>query len=144
MKQLIFNIFILAISISLSSCNNEAKTNEKETSVSETVNPNTIQVIYFHGNIRCTTCVSVDEATHKYLDKAFSDELKTGKIIFKTINIDENEREDLIQKYEIYGQTMLFIKGDKVINKTDDAFKYASTNPEKWKQIVKNQILELN
>ena len=102
-----------------------------------------IQVIYFHGNIRCKTCVSVDETTHKYLDKAFSDKIKTEKIIFKTINIDENEQEDLIQKYEIYGQTMLFIKGSKVINKTDDAFKYASTNPEKWKQIVKTQILEL-
>lgn len=145
MNKIFIILIALVIGFSISSCNGN-ENSEKKTDTQNTehnIGENTILVYYFHGSIRCHTCVSVDEDTHKYLKEMFSDKINNGKIIFKSINIDENEKPDLIKKYEIYGQTLLFIKGDKVINKTDEAFQYVTTKPEKWEQIVETTITEL-
>lgn len=142
----IFIVGALFISISLLfACNNNQGNNadKQKVTASEDVSldAGTIQVYYFHGSIRCETCVSVDENTHQYLKELFPDSMESGDIIFKSINIDKNERPDLVEKYQIYGQTLLFIMGDTVVDKTDDAFLYVTTNPEKWKQIVKDNII---
>lgn len=144
MKNVFFAISLITIGLAITSCNNP-KTGENTVAetVHEAIDSNTIQVYYFHGSIRCHTCVSVGDSTAHYLETLFPEELGSEKIIFKTINIDKNEREDLITKYEIYGQTMLFIKGDKVLNETEDAFKYVTTSPEKWKATVENSIISL-
>jgi hypothetical protein len=43
----------------------------------------------------------------------------------------------LIEKYKVGGQTLLIIKGDKVVNITNDAFMNARTNPDKLKAKIK-------
>jgi hypothetical protein len=144
MKRIIFGLSILAILFSVYSCNSQDTNKLKETNiVNDTISSNIIQVYYFHGSIRCHTCDSVDENTHQYLKEFFLDKIEKGEIIYKSINIDENEREDLINKYEIYGQTLLFIKGEKVINETENAFQYVTTDAEKWKKIVEDRIFDL-
>ena len=45
-----------------------------------------------------------------------------------------------MKKYEVWGQTLLFIKGKKVINKTNEAFMYVTTDPEKWMTTVKETV----
>jgi len=147
MKQIIFSIIVIAILFSVNACNNSSQSeNAKNDSLATTVDSisaNTIQVYYFHGSIRCHTCVSVEENTHQYLKDLFPQKIDEGDIIFKSINIDENERPDLVKKYQIYAQTLLFIKGDKVIDETEDAFQYVTTAPDKWKQIVEDVVFDL-
>jgi hypothetical protein len=148
MKQLIFGFSIIATLFFISSCNNQVENKVKKEVetvdiVEDTISSNTILVYYFHGSIRCHTCISVDEKTHEYLEYLFPQMMQNKEIIFKSINIDEDERPDLLEKYEIYGQTLLFIKGETVINETDDAFQYVITNPEKWQQIVEDRIFDL-
>ena len=144
MKKIIFGISILALFIFVSSCNTGIENKQENAEITvDTVSSNTILVYYFHGSIRCKTCVSVDEKTQSNLEYLFPQMMQNKEIIFKSINIDENERPDLVKKYEIYGQTLLFIKGDRVINETDGAFMYVLTNPEKWEQIVEDRIFEL-
>ena len=147
MKNVLFTT-VLITALMVSACNNsEIKNTERNntslTITNDSITANTIQVYYFHGSIRCHTCVSVDENTFQYLKEFFPKKLATNELIFKSINIDKNEREDLIKKYEIYGQTLLFIKGDTVIDKTDEAFQYVTTNSEKWKQLVKATVNKL-
>ena len=134
------------MSMLLACGNSVAKNTDKQDTVSvekDSIPENTIQVYYFHGSIRCHTCVAVDENTHRYLKELFPEKVEKGEIIFQSINIDENERPDLVKKYQIYGQTLLFIRGGTVIDVTDDAFKYVTTNPEKWKKIVEDRIYDL-
>jgi len=140
MKQIIYSIIAIAILFSVNACNDssqseKAKSDTLATAI-DSIDANTIQVYYFHGSIRCHTCVSVDENTHQYLKDLFPQKIDEGDIIFKSINIDKNEQPDLVEKYQIYAQTLLFIKGDKVIDETEDAFKYVTTNPKKWKNLV--------
>ncbi len=140
------SLIFIALSI-FSACQNTESKDSKEQNIvtvdNDSISINTILVYYFHGSIRCHTCVSVDEDTHQYIKDLFPVKLDKGNIIFKSINIDENESPDLIEKYQIYGQTLLFIKGDKIIDLTEDAFKYVTTSPEKWKQIVDDNLIDL-
>jgi len=148
------NLFLFIIMFSSIACQQNKKDDkqtindkivkEKQTSSENKIDANTIQVLYFHSSIRCTTCVSVDEDTQKYLSELFPDKMKQGKIVYKSLNIDKDERKDLIKKFEIYGQRLLFIRGDKVLDKTDEAFQYVTTQPEKWQHIVKQSIKTLN
>ncbi len=119
-----------------------ASTHEN-TSVNNTRDTSTIYVYYFHGSIRCHTCVSVDEDTHKYLKQFYPEMFDNGKMAFQSLNADEDERLDLIKKYKIWGQTLLFIKGNKVVDMTEDAFMYVTTDPDKWKNIVKENMDKL-
>ena len=147
MRKILSISFLLLALIILVSCGNSKNSNSgKERSVivgKDTVSANAIRVYYFHGSIRCHTCVSVDEDTHQYLKELFPMQMERGEIVFRSINVDDNERPDLVKKYQIYGQTMLFVKGDKVVNLTDKAFQYVTTNPVKWRQIVKENIFNL-
>ncbi len=145
-KILLISLVIVTMSMLFACGNSESKNTDKQNVASvekDSITANTIQVYYFHGSIRCHTCVSVDENTHQYLKELYPVKMDKGDIIFKSINIDKNERPDLVEKYQIYGQTLLFIKGDKVINMTDDAFKYVITNPEKWKQLVDDTMTDI-
>ena len=145
MKHLIIVIIIGIFSVT--ACNTEETNSSDLASQAKldttSIDKNTVLVYYFHGSIRCHTCVSVDENTLQYLKEFFPKQLAKNELIFKSINIDKNEREDLINKYEIYGQSLLFIKGDQVIDKTEDAFQYVTTNPEKWKQLVETTVNKL-
>ena len=147
MNRIIY-LSLIFITLSLfSACNSSENKETKEQDIvtveNDSISANTILVYYFHGSIRCHTCVSVDENTHQYIKDLFPAKLDKGDIVFKSINIDENERPDLIEKYQIYGQTLLFIKGDKIIDLTEDAFKYVTTSPEKWKQAVDDNLIDL-
>ncbi len=147
MKKIKYLSIIFIVFSLLSACNNSENKEIQEknivTTLNDSITENTIQVYYFHGSIRCHTCVSVDENTHQYIEDLFPVKFDKGDIVFKSINIDKSECPDLIEKYQIYGQTLLFIKADKVIDLTEDAFKYVTTNPEKWKQIVDDNLIDL-
>ncbi len=146
MKKVLFLTASFLVFTLFFACNGTQKkehSNENRGAKQINVQPGAVEVYYFHGSIRCETCVAVDEHTHQYLIDLFPDKMKSGDIVFQSINIDENERPDLIKKYQIYGQTLLVIKGDKVIDLTDKAFQYVTTNPEKWKRIVKETVQKL-
>lgn len=154
MRNYLIGMITVLISFVVISCNGENKSDTNSTglvkandSINERNNSNadsdTIYVYYFHGSIRCKTCVSVDENTHRYLQEFYSDKFKNGTMVFQSLNADKDERLDLIKKYKIWGQTLLFIKGDKIVDVTEDAFMYVTTDPDKWKYIVKENMDKL-
>ncbi len=133
---------LLLITTLFSSCQNGQQSGDsKDAGVKP--DDSSIHVYYFHSSIRCETCIAVDEHTHQYLRELFPEEMKKGEITFRSINIDKDDAGALVHKYQIYGQTMLFVKGDEVINMTDEAFQYVLTRPEKWRQMVEETINSL-
>ena len=102
-----------------------------------------IYVYYFHTNIRCETCVQVDNNTHRYLKELFPKELKVGNLVFKSINIENKDYQALVAKYKIWGQTLIFVKGDSAIDRTNDAFMNVSSDSSKWRSMVYKQVESL-
>lgn len=103
MKQ--FSILsLLTISLFLFSCTGKAQNKTSENQVKK----NSIEVIDFHSTNRCMTCKAIEANTKYTLDMYFADELKSGKITFKIVNVDKEENEKFAEKFEASG-TALFL-----------------------------------
>jgi hypothetical protein len=121
MKTIEF-ITVLVISLILTSCNGQNKSNDNflDESVSK------IEVLDFHSTHRCMTCNAIEANTKYTLNTYFSKELKENKITFQVINVDEKENEKIAEKFEASGTSLILnvIKNGKEtqINLTDFAF----------------------
>ncbi len=93
------------------------------------------KVYYFHSTHRCVTCQAVEKVTRESLNELYGD-----KISFQSVNNDENANEALMRKFRIKGQTLLIVKGTKMVNLTNEAFMNARSNPDKLKAKIKTTI----
>jgi glutaredoxin len=67
-----------------------------------------IQLYLFHGTNRCYSCITAGEYAKKTLEQNFSQEIKSGKIDFREINVDLSENKEVAAKFKATG-TSLFI-----------------------------------
>lgn len=119
-------------------CNSAARTATAPFSASsqQTCNEaSAVEVVYFHATRRCTTCMAVEEITKEVLKENFE-----SKVTFTSIDREKDSKNKLLKKHKISGQTLLIVKGEKVINLTNDAFMYARSNPDKFKEKLKLTI----
>lgn len=77
---------------------------EKETAESVSNLDNHIEVIYFHGNMRCLSCRAIEKFAKETVDSLFTDEKKAGKVIFKVVDVSENEA--LADSYQTTGSSL--------------------------------------
>ncbi len=129
----VFSILFVMI-LSLSFC--QAQESEKmESKAGEAIN-----VYYFHFTHRCETCKAVESVSKAALEELYPEKMKEGQITFQAVNLDESENDALAKELEVSGQTLLFVKGDKQVNLTNDGFMYARTKPEKLKEEIQETI----
>lgn len=106
----------------------------------------TITIFYFHGSRRCVTCLSIEKYTKEILQESFKKELKSGRMIFKSIDFSKSENKQLAQKYKISFSSLLidFYNQEKgkreVKNLTKLGFRYARRQPEFFKNEIKSNL----
>ena len=64
-------------------------------------------VYYFHTNFRCRSCTMIENLTKQAVNTGFTDQLKTGRIEIKVINIEEPENEHYVQDYKLYTKSVI-------------------------------------
>lgn len=94
-----------------------------------------VKAYYFHATRRCVTCQAVEAVTKEALKQYYGE-----KVSFQSIDNDKDGQNPLIKKFKVSGQTLLIIKGDQIVNLTQDAFMNARTNPDKLKAKIKSTI----
>jgi len=104
-----------------------------------------VEVYYFHATMRCPTCLAVEEQTRKALDDSFSDDLKSGVIQLKVLNLEDKENKALTEKFEIgWSSLILYVpENGKSVNLTEDAFANARSHPEEFRAELEKKIREL-
>ena len=85
---------------------------KNEENKAEEIQPNRIEVLYFHGAQRCITCRAIEANTVALLDSLYSQEKANGKIIYKVVDISKKENEAIADKYEVTWSS-LFVNGRK-------------------------------
>ena len=61
-----------------------------------------VLVVYFlHGRARCKSCKIIEAFGKKALEEGFPDEMKSGRIIWRDIDMDEPENKHFVQDYQI-------------------------------------------
>jgi hypothetical protein len=94
-----------------------------DASMSETVSPSSgtakvnncnetghkVLVYYFYGNMRCPTCLKFEAYAYEALQSAFPEELKSGTLEWRLVNIDELPNEHFIQDYGITTRSLVIV-----------------------------------
>jgi hypothetical protein len=147
MKKLLF----IAIVLIIASCNQGKESKEeKENKTTEeiTANPNLkLQIYYFHSTRRCPTCNSIEDNMKKLLDEEYATEMAEGIISFESINIDDEENKTIVEKYEIYGSSLLLIGlangKENAKNFTEFAFANSKNNATYFYDEMNKNISEI-
>lgn len=82
-----------------------AYANEPDSSTES--NTNVITVYYFHREFRCPSCTTLERVTRESVESAFDKELKSGRIKFISINIDEKNNEHFLTDYNLEFQSVV-------------------------------------
>lgn len=105
-----------------------------------------VEVLYFHGTQRCTTCMTIEKNTNALLESAYAEQLKSGKLVFRSVDIGKEGA--LAEKYEVSWSSLILVDHDKdgkgsSTNLTEFAFGNARTAPNKFKAGLSEQISEM-
>lgn len=145
------NRIILAISliIGLVACGKHPAKNDREAE-QQTRNAekaNGVEVVYFHGEKRCATCLAIEKCTKEVIETTFAKELKDSTLVFRMVDLSQKENKALAEEYGV-GWSSLFIvhyqEGkENRENLTLYAFRNAWTKPERFKEGLTEKINEL-
>jgi hypothetical protein len=94
-----------------------------------------VKAFYFHATRRCVTCQAVETVSAEVIKEFYTD-----KVSLEIFNREKDENKALVEKYQISGQTLLIVKGDKIVNLTTEAFLNAKNNPDKFKLKLKSTL----
>jgi len=103
---------------------------------------NKIEVIDFHTTHRCKTCLAIENTARTVVETEFANEVKAGKIVFKTVDVDQSKNAKMAEKFEAAG-TALFVyngKTGQAFDLTEAGFMYAMKNETKLKEFLRNAI----
>jgi hypothetical protein len=128
-------VLILALFIPVMACNGQTtKTSSKA------ISSDRVEAYYFHFNARCVTCRTVEAEAKADVEMLYPELVKSGKVSFKAVNLDEAEGKAIGDELGINGQTLLLVKGGQKINITNEGFMYAVNQPEKFKAVIKEKV----
>lgn len=127
MKKLIGAIFILPVFL-LASCNSKAQQNSNQTTA-------TIQVLQFHLEHRCVSCLKIEKFTKATLTKNFP------SLSLTLVNVEDKKNEKIAEEFEAAGSALFLYnpKTGKKTNLTQFAFMNVG-DQEKFDAGLKKQI----
>ena len=70
----------------------------------------TVTVTYFHGDIRCDTCRSIEEQSETAVRSAFADELASGALVWSAVNYDRPENAHFNEEFGLTHATLYLIE----------------------------------
>jgi len=104
--MILFFLFFFAVIFTLKCFSEEAAT---------FVPKNYVIAYYFHGTFRCPTCHKLEQYSKEAIEANFKNELTSGKIVFKTVNVDEKANEHFVNDYQLYTRSLVIslVRGGK-------------------------------
>lgn len=140
-------LLALAICLGLNACGSNGTKKDNTTNVEQTQLQETkdrVEILYFHGKQRCTTCMAIEKNAQEAVESQFADELKNGTVVFKTIDISKAENEKIAEKYMVTWSALFVSKWkdgkETYENLTESAFANARTAPDTFKSGVIEKI----
>jgi hypothetical protein len=89
---------------------------ERRTSNTSSGGVEMVEVVYFHRARRCQSCIYAEEETIYTMETYFQDEMASGKMTFRSVNLNDEENTAILEKYNAYTSS-LFINA--IIDGTD-------------------------
>ena len=108
----------------------------------------TLDIRYFHGKQRCTTCMNIEKYTLELLQEQYATQLKNGSIKMSIIDFSTAEGKKLADQQKVSFSSLFLVKNGKdkkptTVNLTRMSFQYAKNNPKEFKRLLKEEIDKL-
>lgn len=105
---LVFVIALVYISVSPNKKNQSSVqgSSSKTAEIQKAKPAEKIQVFLFHATQRCISCITIGKYAKETVEQKFPEELKSGKIEFREINIDLPENKELATKFKTTGSAL--------------------------------------
>jgi len=124
------------------SCNSQTRSGDENKSeiTANQDGENMVTVYYFHGDRRCVTCKAVGSVSKETIANNFADD---SRVIYKDVNIDEVENNEIKDKLEMSGSGLFVYDGTKKTDLTAVAFQKAVDKPEVLSEKIIEAVNEL-
>jgi hypothetical protein len=102
-------------------------------------------VTYFHTTFRCPTCHKIEEYSNEAVRSNFQDELKSGKMVWQVINVEEPEYKHYVNDYQLYSKHLIVseVRDGKEVRWKDLKEVWTTVgNKEKFEQYVVSEITD--
>jgi hypothetical protein len=67
-------------------------------------------VYYFHSNVRCPTCRSIESQAQEAVETHFASQLKDGGIVWKIVNYEQASAKPLAEKFQLQMPVVVLAK----------------------------------
>ncbi len=64
-------------------------------------------VTYFTGDVRCPSCLKIEKLTRQTVETRFTQQLQSGTLVFRTLNVDEPEHKHFVDDYQLVSKTVI-------------------------------------
>ncbi len=106
-----------------------------------------MEVLCFHTKKRCVTCTAIEKNAQETVETLFAEEVKTGRVVFKTIDLSLKENKKIAERYQVAWSSLIVSQWkegkESYENLTLQAFATARTAPEKFKKELAEKISAL-
>ena len=101
-----------------------APAKEAPTIVVPSSQPHRVIAYYFHTTYRCTSCRAIEANSREAIERAFADELKDGRLVWKVVNVEVKGNEHFVKDYDLYTKSLVLVNE-------------ARGKPTQWKNLEK-------
>lgn len=102
-----------------------------------------IVVYYFHGDARCPTCFKLENYAKSEVEKDFADAIKSGKLEWKTINIETAGNEHFATDYKLYTKSVIVstqLNGKESSSKNLEQIWQLVQNESTYREYIKKEV----
>jgi frataxin-like iron-binding protein CyaY len=71
------------------------------------VTPDMTRLTYFSSDVRCYTCVRIEEITRRTVERHFAPEIANGRVAFQVINLDRPGNAHYVRDYRLISKTVI-------------------------------------
>ncbi|MEX1119733.1 MAG: nitrophenyl compound nitroreductase subunit ArsF family protein [Terrimicrobiaceae bacterium] len=64
-------------------------------------------ITYFTSDVRCPSCLKIEELTRKTVKERFAGQLQSGELVFRTLNTDRPENKHFVDDYQLVSKTVI-------------------------------------
>jgi hypothetical protein len=108
----VFKLFLPALLLLfVSACSSNPPSSSEATAtaqaVAQTSSEVKLEILDFHTEHRCRSCLAIEKLTRETLDTYFAEEQKEGTIVFRLINADLEKNAALAERFGAFGTTLV-------------------------------------
>ncbi|TWT83300.1 hypothetical protein CA13_47650 [Planctomycetes bacterium CA13] len=76
----------------------------------EAIPENGLVATFFHGEVRCPTCRTIEQYAHEAIEEGFPEQFAAGEIQWRTMNYETPSNQHFAEDYEIYSSTVVLVR----------------------------------